>query len=227
MRYVGRWTGAEQESAGQHRTALVEGDVRLVRSLRDLRIKAEGLQQCSQVLEYGCGTAQQPASWRSGGTVHGIALVPDAIKIAQQHASERELHIRFKVADICRWEEGSELYNVVLDSFCLQSIVLDADREAVLNGVRGGSGLTGSTCSPLPSTSLPDTRTTSTTRQRASCGCPRRGERCQTDRRLLVPAASPALTASTCVRSWNATATASSNNDHLKETSRLCAVKGR
>ncbi len=56
--------------------------------------------------------------------------------IAQQHASERELHIRFEVADICQWQEDAELYDVVLDSFCLQSIVLDADREAVFNGVR-------------------------------------------------------------------------------------------
>ena len=42
MTYVGRWTGAEQESAAQHRTALVEGDVRLVRSLRDLRVRGDG-----------------------------------------------------------------------------------------------------------------------------------------------------------------------------------------
>lgn len=93
--------------------------------------------QRSQALEYGCGTG--PAACflaERGYEVHGIDLVPDAIEIAQQHASERELDIRFEVADICEWEGDAERYDVVFDSFCLQSIVLDADREAVLNGVR-------------------------------------------------------------------------------------------
>ena len=94
--------------------------------------------QRSQVLEYGCGTG--PAACflaKRGYDVHGIDLVPDAIEIAQQHASERGLHIRFEVADICTWEgDAEQRYDVVLDSFCLQSIVLDPDREAVPDGVR-------------------------------------------------------------------------------------------
>ena len=66
----------------------------------------------------------------------GIDLVPDAIEIAQRQAFERRLQIRFEVADMCAWEGVAERYDVVLDSFCLQSIVLDTDREAVLSGVR-------------------------------------------------------------------------------------------
>jgi 2-polyprenyl-3-methyl-5-hydroxy-6-metoxy-1,4-benzoquinol methylase len=92
--------------------------------------------QRSRVLEYGCGTG--PAACflaERGYDVHGIDLVPDAIEIARRHASERELNIRFEVADICQWEGDANLYDVVLDSFCLQSIVLDNDREAVLKGV--------------------------------------------------------------------------------------------
>jgi SAM-dependent methyltransferase len=93
--------------------------------------------QRSRILEYGCGTGLAACFLAERGyDVHGIDLVPDAIEIAQQQASERKLNIRFEVADICQWEGEAEQYDVVLDSFCLQSIVLDADREAVLNGVR-------------------------------------------------------------------------------------------
>jgi 2-polyprenyl-3-methyl-5-hydroxy-6-metoxy-1,4-benzoquinol methylase len=90
----------------------------------------------TQVLEYGCGTG--PAACylaERGYEVHGIDLVPDAIDVACRHAAERNLSIRFEVADICRWE-SAEQYDIILDSFCLQSIVLDTDRDPVLNGVR-------------------------------------------------------------------------------------------
>ena len=93
--------------------------------------------QRPQVLEYGCGTG--PAACflaERGYEVHGIDLVPDAIEIARRQAFERGLDIRFEVADICASDGETERYDVVLDSFCLQSIVLDADRGAVLGGVR-------------------------------------------------------------------------------------------
>lgn len=89
-----------------------------------------------RVLEYGCGTG--PAACyltERGYQVHGIDLVPDAIDLARRHAVERHLNTHFEVADICYWE-SAEQYDIVLDSFCLQSIVLDTDRAAVLNGVR-------------------------------------------------------------------------------------------
>lgn len=91
----------------------------------------------SRVLEYGCGTG--PAACylaERGYEVHGIDLVPDAIEIARRRAAERGLNIRFDVEDICLWDDVPEQYDVVLDSFCLQSIVLDKDRARVLNGVR-------------------------------------------------------------------------------------------
>jgi 2-polyprenyl-3-methyl-5-hydroxy-6-metoxy-1,4-benzoquinol methylase len=91
----------------------------------------------SRVLEYGCGTG--PAACflaERGYDVLGIDLVPDAIDIARRHAVERELSVRFDVQDICLWNEEPEQYDVILDSFCLQSIVLDDDRARVLDGVR-------------------------------------------------------------------------------------------
>jgi 2-polyprenyl-3-methyl-5-hydroxy-6-metoxy-1,4-benzoquinol methylase len=139
---------------------------------RTLPVVAPG--QRSRILEYGCGTG--PAACflaERGYDVHGIDLVPDAIEIAQQQASERKLNIRFEVADICQWEGEAEQYDVVLDSFCLQSIVLDADRDAVLNGVRRRRSQTGAMCSQLLSMSMPvTTGRTATTRPRASCGRP-------------------------------------------------------
>lgn len=89
------------------------------------------------VLEYGCGTG--PAACflaQRGYRVHGVDLVRDAIDLARSNADERGLDIRFDVQDICRWDEAEETYDVVLDSYCLQSIVLDADRHRVLTGVR-------------------------------------------------------------------------------------------
>lgn len=107
------------------------------RSFLERTLPALASGQRSRVLEYGCGTG--PAACflaERGYEVHGIDLVPDAIEIAQQHAFKRGLDMRFEVADICLWNGDAERYDVVLDSFCLQSIVLDGDREAVLSGVR-------------------------------------------------------------------------------------------
>lgn len=100
--------------------------------------------ESSRVLEYGCGTG--PAACFLAGRgymVHGIDLVPDAIDLARARAAERGLAVRFEVGDICRWEPAGDPYDVVLDSFCLQSIVLDADRDWVLDGVRRRLGTGG------------------------------------------------------------------------------------
>lgn len=89
------------------------------------------------VLEYGCGTA--PASCflaERGYDVRGVDLVPDAIDLARAKAAEYGLAIQFEVEDICAWTSETETYDIVLDSFCLQSIVLDRDRATVLSGVR-------------------------------------------------------------------------------------------
>lgn len=90
-----------------------------------------------RVLEYGCGTG--PAACflaERGYRVRGIDLVPDAIDLAREHAAERGLSVEFDVEDVCEWSDACERYDVVLDSYCLQSIVLDRDRTRVLDGVR-------------------------------------------------------------------------------------------
>ncbi|NUS00781.1 MAG: class I SAM-dependent methyltransferase [Kribbellaceae bacterium] len=89
------------------------------------------------VLEYGCGTA--PAACflaERGFRVHAIDLIPEAIELARGFARERALDVSFEVQDVCALPPGSRQYDVVLDSYCLQSIVTDADRALVLRAVR-------------------------------------------------------------------------------------------
>ncbi|GAA1122462.1 hypothetical protein GCM10009630_20350 [Kribbella jejuensis] len=89
------------------------------------------------VLEYGCGTG--PAACflaERGFRVDAIDLIPEAIELARGFARERGVHVNFSVQDVCAFPAGSKRYDVVLDSYCLQSIVTDADRTRVLQAVR-------------------------------------------------------------------------------------------
>lgn len=89
-----------------------------------------------QVLEYGCGTGPAACFLADRGySVRGIDLVPDAIEIARRRAAELGVSVQFEVEDVCEWADATKQYDVVLDSYCLQSIVLDPDRARVLEGV--------------------------------------------------------------------------------------------
>ncbi|GAB3948044.1 hypothetical protein GCM10029976_078410 [Kribbella albertanoniae] len=92
-----------------------------------------------RVLEYGCGTG--PAACFLAGLgfrVDAVDVSPEAIALAKGFAAERGVRVDFAVQDVCRWPEvGETRYDVVLDSYCLQNIVLDEDRAAVFRGVRG------------------------------------------------------------------------------------------
>ncbi|GAA1669135.1 hypothetical protein GCM10009745_09490 [Kribbella yunnanensis] len=91
-----------------------------------------------RVLEYGCGTG--PAACFLAGLgfrVDAVDLIPEAIALAERFAEELGVRVNFGVQDVCRWPAEVETrYDVVLDSFCLQNIVLDEDRAAVFRGVR-------------------------------------------------------------------------------------------
>lgn len=56
--------------------------------------------------------------------------------LARRFAGERGVEVRFDVQDVCTMPAATKRYDVVLDSYCLQSIVMDADRSAVLTAVR-------------------------------------------------------------------------------------------
>ena len=93
----------------------------------------------TRVLEYGCGTGPAACFLAARGfQVDAIDLIPEAIAIARRMAKERGVRVAFSVADICALasEPVTMRYDLVLDSYCLQSIVTDRDRGAVFSAVR-------------------------------------------------------------------------------------------
>ena len=71
-----------------------------------------------------------------GFQVHGIDLIPEAIEQARRIASERGLQVGFEVMDVTRIPHHGPGYDLIVDSYCLQGIVLDEDREAVFRAIK-------------------------------------------------------------------------------------------
>ncbi len=91
------------------------------------------------VFEYGCGTGSAACFLAARGFhVDAIDLIPEAIAIARRMATERGLQVTFSVADMCADppEPASRGYDLVVDSYCLQSIVTDEDRASLFAAVR-------------------------------------------------------------------------------------------
>lgn len=90
----------------------------------------------ARVLEYGCGTGTAACFLAANGyRVHAVDLIPAAIDIARQAAAKRGLKITFEVLDICQATFEAS-YSLVIDGFCLQSIVTDEDRSKLFAAVR-------------------------------------------------------------------------------------------
>jgi 2-polyprenyl-3-methyl-5-hydroxy-6-metoxy-1,4-benzoquinol methylase len=90
-----------------------------------------------EVLEYGCGTGPGACFLAERGfNVEGIDLIPTAIEIAKQLAKERNLDIHYEVLDVCKLPHEGKKYDMIVDSYCLQGIVTDEDREKVFAAVR-------------------------------------------------------------------------------------------
>jgi 2-polyprenyl-3-methyl-5-hydroxy-6-metoxy-1,4-benzoquinol methylase len=88
-------------------------------------------------LECGCGTGPGACFLAERGfRVDGIDLIPAAIEMAREQAGARNLDIRYEVMDVCRLPHEGRKYDVIVDSYCLQGIVTDADRESVFSAVR-------------------------------------------------------------------------------------------
>ena len=80
-------------------------------------------------LEYGCGTGPGACLLAERGLrVRGVDQSPVAIEIARREAARRGLTIDYRVGDVCTDAPPAERYDLVVDSFCLQCIVTDADR---------------------------------------------------------------------------------------------------
>lgn len=114
----------------------------------------------ADVWEYGCGTGPVACFLAARGfRVRATDLVPRAVALARRFARERGLHVDFGVQDVCALadEPAGQTYDLVVDSYCLQSIVTDADRERVFAAVRARLRPTGHY---LVSTAMYDARRT-------------------------------------------------------------------
>ena len=90
-----------------------------------------------RVLELGTGTGPGAIYLAECGfDVHAIDVIPEAIAEARRIASERGLEVRFEVLDVTRIPHHGPAYDLIVDSYCLQGIVLDGDREAVFRAVK-------------------------------------------------------------------------------------------
>ena len=90
-----------------------------------------------EVLEYGCGTGAGACFLaKRGFKVDGMDLIPTAIELAKRFVEEQNLAICYQVRDICELPHEGKKYDMVVDSFCLQSIVTDEDRNKVFAVVR-------------------------------------------------------------------------------------------
>jgi len=88
-------------------------------------------------LEIGCGTGPGACFLaQKGFQVEGIDIIPLAIEMAREQARLRNLNIHYRVQDVCQLPHDGKPYDMIVDSFCLQCIVTDADRESAFAAVR-------------------------------------------------------------------------------------------
>ena len=90
----------------------------------------------ARVLELGTGIGPGAIYLAERGfAVHAVDVIPDAIAQARRAAAARGLDVRFEVMDVTRIPHQGAACDLIVDSYCLQGIVLDADREAVFRAV--------------------------------------------------------------------------------------------
>jgi SAM-dependent methyltransferase len=90
-----------------------------------------------RTLEYGCGTGPGACFLAARGfQVDGIDISPIAIGMAKEFAAQRGLTINYAVSDICKLPPLDSIYDLIVDSFCLQCIVTNSDRSNVFSAVR-------------------------------------------------------------------------------------------
>ncbi len=90
-----------------------------------------------RVLELGTGVGPGALYLASRGfQVHAIDVIPEAIEQARRNAAGRNLPVQFEVMDATQIPRCGPCYDLIVDSYCLQGIVLDADRESVFCSVK-------------------------------------------------------------------------------------------
>ncbi|SFM36098.1 Methyltransferase domain-containing protein [Paenibacillus sp. 1_12] len=93
----------------------------------------------SKVFEYGCGTGTGACFLANRGfTVDAIDISPTAIELAKSMALDRNLKINYSNQDLLEMLELNKEYDLILDNYCLQSIVTDGDRSKLYSVVKSG-----------------------------------------------------------------------------------------
>jgi 2-polyprenyl-3-methyl-5-hydroxy-6-metoxy-1,4-benzoquinol methylase len=86
--------------------------------------------------EYGCGTGPGACFLASKGfEVDAVDIIPAAIEIARRMAKQRGLDIHYEVMDICDLPGDGKLCDMIVDSYCLQGIVFDAERQKLFAAI--------------------------------------------------------------------------------------------
>ena len=92
----------------------------------------------ARVLELGCGTGPGACYLAQRGfQVEGIDLIPDAIDRAVEVARDRGVDVRYQVMDICDLPAQGDPYDLIVDSYCTQGIVMDGDRDRMFRAIKG------------------------------------------------------------------------------------------
>lgn len=66
-----------------------------------VKLFRDGVIKRGRVLDVGCGTGENSLFLAKGGcAVTGVDIVPRAIKLAREKATERRLHVRFSVCNV-------------------------------------------------------------------------------------------------------------------------------
>jgi SAM-dependent methyltransferase len=92
-----------------------------------------------QAFEYGCGTGAGACYLaKKGFTVDAVDISPTAIEMANDMAKSKGLVINFRVQDLLVLPKLDKKYDLILDNYCLQSIVTDDDRKKLFSIVSSG-----------------------------------------------------------------------------------------
>ena len=91
----------------------------------------------STILVIGTGTGAD-ACWLAdqGHKVTGIDIVQDAIDMAKELAQERSTRVDYYQDDICNIKNTYGAFDIIIDSFCLQSIVSEYERTQVFSFIK-------------------------------------------------------------------------------------------
>ena len=99
------------------------------------RIRLENPRPLALELGTGVGPGAVYLAER-GFRVYGVDLIPEAIEQARKIASARGLENQYEVMDVTQIPRTGPQYDLIVDSYCFQCIVLDEDRHSVFAAVK-------------------------------------------------------------------------------------------